>query len=130
MALAVAARTGPTPLTAAVALAFCALPVVLIGLSEDVTRGIHPWHRMSGAVASAVVASYFAGGIIARVDLPLLDTWLDYLPFALPLTWFMVAGACNAVNLIDGAHGLAGGCCRIRRRDPDAAGDPRPAPRP
>jgi len=39
----------------------------------------------------------------------LLDDWLKYLLFALPLTWFMVAGACNAINLIDGAHGIAGG---------------------
>ena len=109
VALAVASRTGAATLAAAVALAFCSLPVVLIGVSEDITRGIHPWHRIAGAVASAVVASYFASGIIARVDLPVLDTWLHYLPFALPLTWFMVVGACNAVNLIDGAHGLAGG---------------------
>jgi len=108
-ALAVASRFGPTTLTAAVALAFCSLPVVLIGASEDITRAIHPWHRLAGAVASAVIASYFASGIIARVDLPVLDAWLAYLPFALPLTWFMVAGACNAMNLIDGAHGLAGG---------------------
>ena len=31
----------------------------------------------------------------------------------LPLTWFMVAGACNAFNLIDGTHGLAGGTALI-----------------
>ncbi len=31
----------------------------------------------------------------------------------LPLTWFMVVGACNAVNIIDGAHGLAAGTALI-----------------
>jgi len=108
-ALAVVSRAGPAALEAAVALAFCSLPVVLIGASEDIIRGTRPWHRLAGAVASAVVASYFANGIITRVDLPGLDDWLVFLPFALPLTWFMVAGACNAMNLIDGAHGLAGG---------------------
>ena len=109
VAVGLAYRLDPVASTAAVALAACALPVLLVGLWEDIARGIHPWHRLAGAVASAAVASYFADGIIARVDLPVFDTWLRYLPFALPLTWFMVAGACNAINLIDGAHGLAGG---------------------
>ena len=54
-------------------------------------------------------ASAFAQGVITRLDLPLVDGWLAYLPFALPLTWFMVVGACNAFNLIDGTNGLAGG---------------------
>jgi UDP-N-acetylmuramyl pentapeptide phosphotransferase/UDP-N-acetylglucosamine-1-phosphate transferase len=60
-------------------------------------------------VVAGALASGFADGVIARLDLPLVDGWLGYAAFALPMTWFMVAGACNAMNLIDGAHGLAGG---------------------
>ena len=48
-----------------------------------------------------------------RLDLPLVDDLLAHAWFALPLTWFMVAGACNAMNMIDGAHGLAGGTALI-----------------
>jgi len=70
---------------------------------------VRPWYRLAAAVASAALASVLAGGTIARLDLPVLDGWLRYSIFALPLTWFMVAGACNAINLIDGAHGLAAG---------------------
>jgi UDP-N-acetylmuramyl pentapeptide phosphotransferase/UDP-N-acetylglucosamine-1-phosphate transferase len=107
--LCVAVQVGNAALSQAFPLLLCAVPVVLVGVWEDITRGLHPWHRLAGAVASGALASWFAMGIIARVDLPLLDGWLGYLVFALPLTWFMVAGACNAINLIDGAHGLAGG---------------------
>ena len=77
--LAVAVRGGDAALAAGVPLLFCCLPVVLVGLWEDITRGVHPWHRLVGAVASAAVASCFAKGIIARVDLPFVDDWLRYL---------------------------------------------------
>jgi len=107
--LAVATRMGDAALSPTLPLLLCSLPVVLVGLWEDITQGVHPWHRLAGAVTSAALASAFAFGTIARLDLPFLDDWLKYLLFALPLTWFMVAGACNAINLIDGAHGLAGG---------------------
>jgi UDP-N-acetylmuramyl pentapeptide phosphotransferase/UDP-N-acetylglucosamine-1-phosphate transferase len=94
-------------------LVLAAVPVVLLGLAEDLTRRVRPRYRMAAAVASAMLASAFSGGIVPRLDLPLVDDLLQNLWFVLPLTWFMVAGACNAVNLIDGAHGLAGGTALI-----------------
>lgn len=87
----------------------CAAPVVLAGLFEDYTRHLSPLRRLFAALASAMLASAVAGGVIARFDLPYIDGWLEILVFALPLTWFMVMGACNALNLIDGFHGLAAG---------------------
>jgi UDP-N-acetylmuramyl pentapeptide phosphotransferase/UDP-N-acetylglucosamine-1-phosphate transferase len=96
-------------LSLAVLLAIACVPVVLVGLSEDITGRIHPWQRLAASIASAAFASWLAGGVIARLDLPVIDGWLKHLVVVLPLTWFMVAGACNAMNLIDGAHGLAGG---------------------
>ena len=97
----------------ALLLAIAALPVVVVGLWEDVTRRVRPRYRMLAAIASAVLASFYADGIVPRVDLPLVDYLLEHLWFALPLTWFMVAGSCNAFNLIDGAHGLASGTAII-----------------
>ena len=64
VALGFASRLPDSVLPAGFPLLFCALPVILIGLSEDVTRRIHPWHRLAGAVASAAITSFFAGGII------------------------------------------------------------------
>lgn len=109
----VALRVGHIALATAVPLALSALPVVLVGLVEDLTGSVRPRYRMLAAVGSAALASFYAGGVIPRLDLPIVDPLLKSLWFVLPLTWFMVAGACNAINLIDGAHGLAGGTALI-----------------
>lgn len=97
------------PLHPALPLLIAALPVVGVGLWEDIAHRISPRHRLAAAVFSAVLASAFADGVVSRLDLPFADAWLAYLPFAVPLTCFMVAGACNAFNIIDGTNGLAGG---------------------
>jgi UDP-N-acetylmuramyl pentapeptide phosphotransferase/UDP-N-acetylglucosamine-1-phosphate transferase len=112
-AVAIARALDFAALSAAWPLALTALPVVLVGLWEDVTRRVRPRYRLLAAVASGALASAYAGGIIPRLDLPGVDDLLTHLWFVLPLTWFMVAGACNAINLIDGTHGLAGGTALI-----------------
>jgi len=94
-------------------LMLAAIPVVMLGLTEDLTRQVRPRYRMAAAVVSAMVASAYSGGMVPRLDLPLIDDLLQHAWFVLPLTWFMVAGACNAINLVDGAHGLAGGTALI-----------------
>ena len=111
--LGVAASIGQAGLSAALPLALAALPVVAVGLREDLTHHVRPRYRMAASVISGALASAFAGGVIPRLDLPLIDDLLHYAWFVLPLTWFMVAGACNAINLIDGTHGLAGGTALI-----------------
>ena len=93
----------------ALPLLIAALPVVVVGLWEDVAHRVSPRQRLLAALVSAALASAFAQGIVTRLDLPYVDSWLTYLPFAVPLTLFMVMGACNALNIIDGSHGLAGG---------------------
>lgn len=114
LAAALAARAlGQPDLDPALTLALAAIPVVVVGVWEDVTRRVRPRYRLLAALVSAALATYYAGGIVPRVDLPLLDYLLAHLWFALPLTWFMVVGACNAFNLIDGAHGLASGTAVI-----------------
>ena len=114
LAVAAAARlAGGTALATSLPLALAALPVVLVGVSEDVALHIRPRYRLLAAVASAALASAFAGGTVPRIDLELIDRFLPYTWVALPITWFMVAGACNAVNLIDGANGLAAGSAVI-----------------
>jgi UDP-N-acetylmuramyl pentapeptide phosphotransferase/UDP-N-acetylglucosamine-1-phosphate transferase len=97
------------PLLPALLLLMAAMPLEIVGLWEDVTHRALPRHRLLAAVFSAALASAFAHGVVTRLDLPFVDGWLAYWPFALPLTWFMVVGACNAFNIIDGTNGLAGG---------------------
>jgi UDP-N-acetylmuramyl pentapeptide phosphotransferase/UDP-N-acetylglucosamine-1-phosphate transferase len=111
--LAIAYNIGHVKLSSALPLAVAALPVVLVGLWEDLTFAVRPRYRMLGAVLSGALASAIAGGIIPRLDLPVVDDLLHNLWIVLPLTWFMVAGSCNAMNLIDGANGLASGTALI-----------------
>lgn len=104
---------GIKTMSVALLLALAGLPVVAMGVWEDVTRSVRPRYRMLAAIVSAAIASAVVGGIVPRVDLAAVDRLLVFAWVALPLTWFMVAGACNAVNLIDGANGLAGGTAFI-----------------
>lgn len=93
-----------------IALVACAIPVVAAGLWEDVTRRLTPMHRLIAGAAAALLACMIADGVTARLDIPIVDGWLQTVPlFAIGLTCFMAVGACNAVNIIDGAHGLASG---------------------
>ena len=107
--VAVARFLDATALASALPLVLASLPVVLVGVWEDIARSVRPRYRLLAAVLSAGLASAFAGGIVPRVDLPSIDRLLAHAWIALPLTWFMVTGACNAMNLVDGANGLAGG---------------------
>jgi UDP-N-acetylmuramyl pentapeptide phosphotransferase/UDP-N-acetylglucosamine-1-phosphate transferase len=109
VAVAIALWLELMPFRPAVPLLIAALPVQAMGLWEDITHRVSPKHRLLAAVFSAVLACAFAQGIITRLDLPFVDDWLAYLPVAILLTCFMVAGACNAFNIIDGNNGLAGG---------------------
>jgi UDP-N-acetylmuramyl pentapeptide phosphotransferase/UDP-N-acetylglucosamine-1-phosphate transferase len=109
VAIGVAVGVGLVPIHPTLPLLASSLVLAAVGLWEDIARRVPPSYRLIAAIASAALASAFAQGTVTRLDLPYVDDWLTYLPFALALTWFMVAGACNAINIIDGNHGLAGG---------------------
>ena len=95
--------------TLAVPLLLAALPAFAIGLFEDLRRGIPPWARLTAAFASALLGVALAGATMTRLDLPWLDIWLLWTPFAVVATVFAVGGVTQAFNIIDGLNGLAGG---------------------
>lgn len=109
LGLAVARELGLLPVGPALALLIAALPVQIVGVCEDIAHRVSPRRRLLAALVSATLAIAFADGVVTRLDLPYFDRWLSEALIAVPLTWFMVAGACNAFNIIDGNHGLAGG---------------------
>ncbi|WP_104750167.1 glycosyltransferase family 4 protein [Helicobacter cynogastricus] len=79
--------------------------VFMSGFLEDTNRPLSPKKRLflqSGGVALLVLLS----PLILRDFSPLLQlpTWL-----ALPFSVFMLVGVINAINIIDGFNGLAGG---------------------
>jgi UDP-N-acetylmuramyl pentapeptide phosphotransferase/UDP-N-acetylglucosamine-1-phosphate transferase len=84
------------------------LPAFLSGLVEDVTKRITVKVRLLATLLSAVVASVALGATVSELDIWGLDTLLTLTPLAILFTAIAVAGGANAINIIDGFHGLSG----------------------
>ncbi len=81
--------------------------MLVVGLVDDL-RGARAWVKFAGQIAAALVV-YQAGIRIEAVSVPFFhpirfDWWLS-----LPATVFWMVLVMNAINLIDGLDGLAGG---------------------
>jgi UDP-N-acetylmuramyl pentapeptide phosphotransferase/UDP-N-acetylglucosamine-1-phosphate transferase len=85
------------------------MPALLIGLLEDVTKRVSVRTRLLVTMASGACAVLLTGLAINRLDFPLGDLVLSVWPVALLFTAFAVGGIANAINIIDGFHGLASG---------------------
>jgi UDP-N-acetylmuramyl pentapeptide phosphotransferase/UDP-N-acetylglucosamine-1-phosphate transferase len=90
-------------------LALSAIPAFAGGLGDDVTKKVGVLARLMLTFASAVFASLLVGATLDRLDMPGLDTLLLWPVFAIAFTAFAVGGIANAINIIDGYNGLAGG---------------------
>ena len=84
-----------------------AVPVVLIGLLEDMGHPMSPRRRLLAAAVSATAAVALLGVWVPRADLPVFDWVMSFYIIAVGLTVLFSAGFCHAVNLIDGMNGLA-----------------------
>ena len=85
------------------------MPALLVGLLEDVTKRVSVRTRLLVTMASGGVACLLTGIGLTRVDMPLADSLLAVWPLAVLFTAFAVGGVANAINIIDGFHGLASG---------------------
>lgn len=88
---------------------FCSLPVFAGGLLEDLTKKISPKVRLIFCFSSAFLAFFLLDARIVKLDIPLLDSQLSFLPVSLIITIIAIAGLSNAINIIDGFNGLASG---------------------
>jgi UDP-N-acetylmuramyl pentapeptide phosphotransferase/UDP-N-acetylglucosamine-1-phosphate transferase len=95
-----------TPKTPALLLA-CSAPALAAGFIEDVTKHVSPRARLLCVMAAALLACLILGAVIERVDLPIGDAALTFIPLAIAFTVVAVAGLTNALNIIDGINGLA-----------------------
>lgn len=104
------------------------LPALAAGLLEDVTKRVGVGARLAGTMASGCLAALLSGVVIAGVHLPPVDALLQYAPVAILFTAFAVSGLANAINIIDGFHGLASGttviCASVIAAIAALAGDP------
>ena len=87
-----------------------ALPAFLFGLAEDLTKRVGARLRLLATVASGVLASFLTDTALAHTGVGWLDQLLQgWWPLAVAFTAFAVGGVANAVNIVDGFNGLAGG---------------------
>ena len=90
-------------------LIIASLPAFIFGLLEDLTGRVSVFARLFATLASAAAAWWLSDLSIERLDAPPLDALLVFAPVSVAFTLFAVAGIANAMNIIDGLHGLASG---------------------
>lgn len=88
-------------------------PAFVAGIIEDLTKKVSVRTRLLASIASALAASSLLGATVGNVDIWGIDQLLAWGPFALVVTAIVVAGGINAVNIIDGFNGLAGGAVMV-----------------
>lgn len=84
------------------------LPAFVAGIIEDVTKRVSVRVRLVATIASAVLASVAVGATVDSLDIWGVDALLSIAPLAIVVTAIVVAGGCNAINIIDGFNGLSG----------------------
>lgn len=85
-----------------------ALPAFVAGIVEDLTKKVSVKARMLAIFASALLAAWLLGAALPRLDIPGVDTLLQWAPLSLALTAFAVVGVTNSINIVDGFNGVAG----------------------
>lgn len=81
--------------------------IVLLGILDD-TRGVSPRFKLAGQVMAALAIIPF-GLEVKSLTNPLSDQAIALGWLAVPVTVLWLVSVTNAVNLIDGLDGLAGG---------------------
>ena len=79
------------------------------GFADDVTKRVLPTLRLFMMMLSGLVFCLMTGYSVTRVEVPFIDTILEFHYVSIAFTAIAIAGLSNAVNVIDGFHGLAAG---------------------
>lgn len=88
-------------------LLLCSSIAFIGGIFEDLTKRVSPMRRLALTILAALMGAYLLDARIERIDW-ISSVWvLNTLWIAIPLTLLAVAGVANAINIIDGFHGLA-----------------------
>ena len=79
------------------------------GLAEDLSKKVSPALRLLATMVSPLIFCILTGYSVTRLDVPLVDGFMSLPLISIAFTVFVMAGLANAVNIIDGFHGLATG---------------------
>jgi UDP-N-acetylmuramyl pentapeptide phosphotransferase/UDP-N-acetylglucosamine-1-phosphate transferase len=90
-----------------ITLLLCAIPVFLIGITEDFTKKISVRTRLIFTAFGAFLAVNYLNVQISRLDIPGIDLALSLAPVAIIFSVFAITGLANAYNIIDGFNGLS-----------------------
>ena len=85
------------------------IPAFIGGLVEDVTKNVGVTQRLLLTMISGVIGAWLLGAVVHRLEIPILDNMMLWLPFAIVFTIVAIGGVTNSINIIDGYNGLAGG---------------------
>jgi len=88
-------------------LMIASMPVFLGGLVEDILKNVRARVRLSLALVSGAIAYLWLGAAVTHVNIIGLDWILQFGLASFIFTIFAIAGAANAINIIDGYNGLA-----------------------
>ncbi|MEG6615156.1 MraY family glycosyltransferase [Peptococcaceae bacterium 1198_IL3148] len=100
------------PLTPALAgLLLGGLVIILVGIVDDI-KGLSPKQKLVGQIVAALMVIPF-GIQVEFVTNPISGGIVGLGILAIPVTVFWIISVTNAVNLIDGLDGLAGGTSMI-----------------
>jgi UDP-GlcNAc:undecaprenyl-phosphate GlcNAc-1-phosphate transferase len=90
------------------------LPMLLGGVSEDITQRLNAVARLALSACSGVLALLLLEVTVPRLDLPLFDVVFVHAPLlGMGLALLAVTGLPHAFNIIDGYNGLAGAVALI-----------------
>ncbi|MFL6707301.1 MAG: MraY family glycosyltransferase [Massilia sp.] len=84
-------------------------PAFAAGIVEDLVKTVSVKVRLAATICSPLLASLLMGSTLTHLDLWGIDALLTIAPVAVVVTAVAVAGASNAINIIDGFHGLSAG---------------------
>ena len=84
------------------------------GIAEDLSKKTSPTLRLLATMISGLTFfCILTGYAVTRLDISLVDSFISIPLISIVFTVFVMAGLANAINIIDGCHGLAAGTAVI-----------------
>ena len=90
-------------------LGLCGALAFFAGSAEDLWKKTRPVLRLGATAGAALSFCLLTGYRVTRLEIPIIDELLVFPFISIAFTAFAIAGLMNAVNIIDGFHGLASG---------------------